>query len=125
MFFRNRLRHWTARVLFAWLFGIAVGAANACLVEQAVSGEAAHSSAAAAAHHDEEGHPNCLDYCEASNAVVAAPKSAPDPVDAAITPPVHVALPLPVDGRYTSIEPTGPAQRGAVPIPISFLRLAL
>lgn len=70
---RRRLRRWAAQVLLVWLFGLAMGVANACAL-----GEPAHhrSDAATTAatdagqnhqHGHEQGDPakvNCLDFCE-------------------------------------------------------------
>lgn len=65
---RRRLRRWAAQMLFAWLFGLAIGVANACTLAQP-----SHSTAevAAAAAHDakdadgegDHGKANCIDFC--------------------------------------------------------------
>lgn len=125
MFFRNRLCRWTVRVLLAWLFGIAAGAANACLVERGAHGETAHAGALAVVHLDAEARLDCLDFCEAAAAVVPASKATSDAVGAAIAPADNAAHAPPADVRCLPIASARPAQRGAVPIPISFLRLAL
>jgi hypothetical protein len=78
---RRRLRRWAAQVLLVWLFGLAVGVANACAL-----GEAAHHRSNAATttatdaglkhqHGHEQADPakvNCLDFCEKSS--IAAPQ---------------------------------------------------
>jgi hypothetical protein len=78
---RRRLRRWAAQVLLVWLFGLAVGVANACAL-----GEAAHHRSVAATttatdaglkyqHGHEQADPakvNCLDFCEKSS--IAAPQ---------------------------------------------------
>ena len=70
---RRRLRRWAAQVLLVWLFGLAMGVANACAL-----GEQAHHRSDAATpfgadavqkhqHGDEQGDlakVNCLDFCE-------------------------------------------------------------
>ena len=75
---RRRLRRWAAQVLLVWLFGLAMGVANACAL-----GELAHHHAdlkvenGVSEHHhgDEQGEPakvNCLDFCEKST--IGAPQ---------------------------------------------------
>jgi hypothetical protein len=84
---RRRLRRWAAQVLLVWLFGLAVGMANACAL-----GEAAHhrSNAVTAAATDagqnhQHGHEqgdaakvNCLDFCEKSSLAVPQLKAVGD-----------------------------------------------
>jgi len=78
---RRRLRRWAAQVLLVWLFGLAMGVANACAL-----GEAAHhrsnavtTAATDAGQNHQHGHEqgdaakvNCLDFCEKSS--IAAPQ---------------------------------------------------
>jgi hypothetical protein len=75
---RRHLRRWAARVLLIWLFGLAMGVANACAL-----GESAHHRPDANAatslsnhHHGDEqidaAEVNCLDFCEKSS--IAAPQ---------------------------------------------------
>lgn len=78
---RRRLRRWAAQVLLVWLFGFAMGMANACAL-----GEPAHHKSDAASmagghasqkhqHGDEQGDlakVNCLDFCEKSS--IGAPQ---------------------------------------------------
>ncbi len=78
---RRRLRRWAAQVLLVWLFGLAMGVANACAL-----GEPAHRRSAVATtpaadavqkheHGNEQGDLakiNCLDFCEKSS--IGAPQ---------------------------------------------------
>ena len=75
---RRRLRLWAAQVLLVWLFGFAMGVANACAL-----GEPAHHQADANAatrlqvphHGDEQGDADkvkCLEFCEKSS--IGAPQ---------------------------------------------------
>lgn len=78
---RRRLRRWAAQVLLVWLFGLAMGVANACAL-----GEPAHHRSEAGAtaasdavqkhqHGAEQGdlaQINCLDFCEKSS--IGAPQ---------------------------------------------------
>ncbi len=78
---RRRLRRWAAQVLLVWLFGLAMGVANACAL-----GEPAHHRSEVATtpafdavqkhqHGNEQGDlakVNCLDFCEKSS--VGAPQ---------------------------------------------------
>lgn len=78
---RRRLRLWAAQVLLVWLFGLAMGVANACAL-----GEPAHHRSEVATtpafdavqkhqHGNEQGDlakVNCLDFCEKSS--VGAPQ---------------------------------------------------
>jgi hypothetical protein len=78
---RRRLRRWAAQVLLVWLFGLAMGVANACaLGEQAYHRSDAATAVASDAvqkhqHGDEQGDlakVNCLDFCEKSS--IGAPQ---------------------------------------------------
>lgn len=78
---RRRLRRWAAQVLLVWLFGLAMGVANACaLGEQAHHRSELATAAASDAvqkhqHGNEQGDPakvNCLEFCE--KASIAAPQ---------------------------------------------------
>jgi len=133
---RRLLRRWAAQLLFVWLFGLAMGVANACALGEPVH----HRSAAAATapddaaqkhhHGDEQGDAakvNCLDFCEKSS--IGAPQvKAGDGLTA-----LGFALPA---SDFPSIsglaEPTvrwlaidSPHLRGGPPPRIAFQRLAL
>lgn len=75
---RRRLRRWAAQVLLVWLFGLAMGVANACaLGESAHHGDGETVAASTPAHHhdDEQGDAakvNCQDFCAKSS--IAAPQ---------------------------------------------------
>jgi hypothetical protein len=78
---RRRLHRWAAQVLLVWLFGLAMGVANACaLGEQAHHRSDVAMAVAADAvqkhqHGDEQrdlDKVNCLDFCEKSS--IAAPQ---------------------------------------------------
>ena len=134
---RRRLRRWAAQVLLVWLFGLAMGVANACaLGEQAHHrselATAAASDAVQKHHHgNEQGDPakvNCLEFCE--KASIAAPqlKLVGDGL-AALGFALPVSHTLSVAGRT---EPTvdrlvvdSPTLPGGPPPRIAFQRLAL
>lgn len=78
---RRRLRRWAARVLLVWLFGLAMGVANACALGEPTHhrSDAAPTAASDAVqkhqHGNEQGDPakiNCLDFCEKSS--IGAPQ---------------------------------------------------
>lgn len=134
--FRNRcrLRRWAAHLLFAWLFGLAIGVANACALDDAVHSEAGAGIARhAVAHHDNRHAPaheiaSCLDFCEQSTGSAPALKSA---VDASI----QVGAPALAPGYVPSVmvpdvqvdRPRAPRQerRGCLPLRIAYQRLSL
>lgn len=75
---RRRLRRWAAQVLLVWLFGLAMGVANACTLEESTHHHAnAEAAVSLAEHHhgdeqDDSGKANCLNFCEKSS--IAAPQ---------------------------------------------------
>lgn len=134
---RRRLRRWAAQVLLVWLFGLAVGVAEACAL-----GEAAHHRSNAATttatdggqkhrYGNEKADPakvNCLDFCEKS--AIAGPqlKVVGDGL-AALGFALPVSHVLSVAGQT---EPTvgrlvvdSPHLPGGPPLRIAFQRLAL
>ncbi len=134
---RRRLRRWAAQVLLVWLFGLAMGVANACaLGEQAHHRSELATAAASDAvqkhqHGNEQGDPakvNCLEFCE--KASIAAPqlKLVGDGLAALgfalpVSPTLSVAGPTePTVDRLVVDSPTLP---GGPPPRIAFQRLAL
>lgn len=134
---RRRLRRWAAQVLLVWLFGFAMGMANACAL-----GEPAHHKSDAASmagghasqkhqHGDEQGDlakVNCLDFCEKSSVGAPQLKAVGDALGV-----LGFALPAP---RTFSVAPCAehtvgqllvdsPHLRGGPPPRIAFQRLAL
>jgi hypothetical protein len=75
---RSRLRRWAAQVLLVWLFGLAMGVANACALSEPVHHRPDSASTADSQKHDhgdEQGDPakdNCLDFCDQSS--IGAPQ---------------------------------------------------
>lgn len=130
---RRHLRHWAARVLLLWLFGIGAGIANACLVPYTEGAHHETSVADVAEHHaalpGQAGaatKSNCGDFCNKASVSIPALKSAFDPVhgQAILMSPVAVVLPVPalvpapvLWHRRVALRPP--------PIHIAFLRLAL
>ncbi len=133
---RRRLRRWAAQVLLVWLFGLAMGVANACALGEPVhhrsdAATTALGDAAQKHHHgDEQGDAakvNCLDFCEKSS--IGAPQvKAGDGLAA-------LGFALPVSG-FLSLsglaEPTvqrlvvdSPHLPGGPPPRIAFQRFAL
>jgi hypothetical protein len=134
---RRRLRRWAAQLLLVWLFGLAMGVANACAL-----GEPAHhrSDAATTAavvavqkhqHGNEKADPakvNCLDFCEKSSIAAPQLKVVGDGL-AALGCALPVSRTLSVAGRT---EPAvdrllvdSPTLPGGPPPRIAFHRLAL
>lgn len=131
---RRRLRRWAAQVLLVWLFGLAMGVANACAL-----GESAHHRSEAETvtslpehhHGDEQGDAakvHCLDFCEKSS--IGAPQLTV--VDDGLT---AFGFALPVSGILAVsgwTEPSvgqmvvdSPHLPGGPPPRIAFQRLAL
>lgn len=131
---RRRLRRWAAQVLLVWLFGLAMGVANACAL-----GEPAHhrtdSTAATGIqehHHGGErgdaAKVNCLDFCEKSSTGAPKLKVVGDGLAA-------LGLALPVSDTFVACglsEPSvgrlvvdSPHLPGGPPPRIAFQRLTL
>jgi hypothetical protein len=134
---RRRLRRWAAQVMLVWLFGLAMGVANACaLGEQAHHRSDAATPVAADAvqkhqHGDEQGDlakVNCLDFCEKSSLGALQLKVVGDGLAVlGLALPVSHALsvagqPEPMVVRLMVDSPTLP---GGPPPRIAFQRLAL
>ncbi|MBN9203575.1 MAG: hypothetical protein J0H28_03670 [Methylibium petroleiphilum] len=134
---RRRLRRWAAQVLLVWLFGLAMGVANACaLGEQAHHRSDAATPVAADAvqkhqHGDEQGDlakVNCLDFCEKSSLGAPQLKVVGDGLAGlGFALPVSHTLSVagqadPTVGRLMIDSPTLP---GGPPPRIAFQRLAL
>lgn len=134
---RRRLRRWAAQLLFVWLFGLAMGVANACALgepvhHRSVAAVTAPDDAAQKHHHgDEQGDAakvNCLDFCEKSSVGAPQLKAVGDALGV-----LGFALPAP---RTFSVAPCAehtvgqllvdsPHLRGGPPPRIAFQRLAL
>ena len=134
---RRRLRRWAAQVLLVWLFGLAMGVANACaLGEQAHHRSELATAAASDAvqkhqHGNEQGDPakvNCLDFCEKPSLGAPQLKVVGDGLAAlGFALPVSHTLSVagqadPAVGRLMVDSPTMP---GGPPPRIAFQRLAL
>ncbi len=152
---RQQLRRWAAQVLLAWLFGVGIGVAHACLssnLTQPSDPAAAHATDAGMPHHGataagvahtldssqaqaDAGTPGepgsaarstCVDYCDKVSIQVPLLKSALDDAQVYALPLTAVALVVPVPA-LESVQLWVPRRDGvwALPIPIAFLRLAL
>jgi hypothetical protein len=134
---RRRLRRWAAQVLLAWLFGLAMGVANACALGESADHERGGDTAFAIGEHHHDGHAghdsgqgkaNCLNFCEKS--AVGAPKlTVADDGAAKVGLPallsarvgvIELPAPLPVRVRADSLN-----LRGSPPLRIALQRLAL
>ena len=152
MFRHHRhLHRWACRMLVAWLFSVASGVANACLVADvatAVGGQRSETVVAAgvrtapagkldhgthvAPHERGQGHgtpaakANCQDFCDKSGVSVPSVKTAADDAGghALAFPAVLTVLPVPQAPPVRRVVP-GPEGAHAPPITIAFLRLAL
>ncbi len=131
---RRRLRRWAAQVLLVWVFGLAMGIANACSL-----GESTHrtdtlrgaGTVASQVHGHEDGEQskaNCLDFCEKSSIGALQLKVVGDSYAA-------LGLALPVSGALSVIEAPeavvgrlfvdSPHLPGGPPLRIAFPRRAL
>jgi hypothetical protein len=134
---RRRLRRWAAQVLLVWVFGLAMGVANACALGELAHHEDGGDTAVAMGKHDhhrhaghdgDQGKVNCLDFCEKSS--VGAPK-----LKVADDGAAKVGLPALVSARVGVIELRAPVLirvradspnlRGSPPLRIALRRLAL
>lgn len=134
---RRRLRRWAAQVLLVWLFGLAMGVANACALGEPAHhhSDAATTTAADAVQKHDHGNEqgdlakvNCLDFCEKSSIGAPQLKVVGDGL-AALSFALPVAHTLsvagqtaPTVGRLVVDSPTLP---GGPPPRIAFQRLAL
>lgn len=130
-FHRQQLRRWAARVLLAWLFGVVMGVANACVLQLVLNDGAvvAGHAAGLSDHHDddhEDATDNCLDFCEESSVGAKARQSSADLGSLDWLPVILFVLVLPalLDTRSLRLS-SPPTLRGAPLIPIAFLRLTL
>ena len=137
---RRHLRRWAAQVLLVWLFGFAMGVANACALGESTHYRTeAEAKAVAVAvislpehhHGDEQGDAakvSCLDFCEKSSIGAPQLKVVGDGVAA-------LGFALPVSGTLSVsglAEPTvgrlvvdSPHLPGGPPPRIAFQRFAL
>ena len=126
---RRQLRHWAARMLLLWLFGLGAGVANGCLASRGdvpCEGHRQAEHSIAVDHPQAPAKTNCQDFCEKSSISVPSLKTA---LDDAGGPALR---PRPIAVARLSIAPTvdrswGPRRDGARPPPIAiaFLRLTL
>lgn len=131
---RRRLRRWAASVLLAWVFGLAMGIANACALGESMAHTDPLQSVAATVPeaHDHEGgeheSANCLDFCEKASVAALQVKVIGDvcaalgsalPASRALS---VLAPPEPATGRLGVDSPTLPS---GPPLRIAFQRLAL
>ncbi len=136
---RRHLRTIAARLVLVWVFALASGFVNACLVEPApaqtaLSDAGAHHheiapspGAHASADHHHASKASCLKFCADEASSVPATKAALDPGHA------WAPAPLPVLSLWVGVDDPGAAVARAdlnppperVPIPIALLRLTL
>jgi hypothetical protein len=146
---RQRLRRLAAQVLLMWLFALGAGIVNACVIEPELRHAAAFAAhgqddqhhAASHLRHDHAagsiGHKHrsphsskapCAKFCDEPSASTQPLKQQADEFNAVslATGPISsftlsdMSLP---PGGVSGAEPE--RSRGAIPIPIAFLRLAL
>lgn len=142
---RKQLHRWVARALLVWLFGVATGVAQACLMSGSLPSGGPQFEPAVAeqgpAPEDESrpvqdggcsGHDgtlvksNCQDLCEKSAAATPLLKSDLAKVQGHALPPAQVAIAGPVPSAASVPLPT-PRRDRALPLPVrlAFPRLAL
>jgi hypothetical protein len=142
---RHRLRHIAAQVLLVWLFALAAGIVNACVLEPELRhgiASAVHDGHDAAAAnklqdaHAPGGHDHrlphgneapCAKFCDEPSAGAQTFKQQIDPFNAVWLAPAPVSslsidATTPVVGAFAADHELW---RPAVPIPIAFLRLTL
>ena len=126
---RRRLRRWAAQVLVVWLFGLAMGAANACALSERAHRRADAATAAAGQDGQKHRHGSaqgeaaeidCLNFCEKSSIGAPPLKVVGDGLAA-------LGFALPVSPQPTVGRPAvdSPNLRGGPPPRIVFQRLAL
>lgn len=135
---RRSLRHLAAQVLLLWLFALASGIVNACVVgldgglasHQAGHGHGAmaghdHDAAAAAPVDGVDALAPCVKFCDDESSSIPAVQAQIVPAPGAwITPPATDALaPVVADARSAARVPHADPAPDRVPIPIAFLRL--
>lgn len=132
---RRRLRQMATRMLFVWLFSLAMGVANACALGESTQHQSTSDTVAQMGplHHDEDedldhGQANCLDFCEKSS--VGAPKL--QTADDSLTSPGFAVLATSAFAAPASREPLrgwspveSPHLHGRPPLRIAYQRLAL
>lgn len=135
---RRHLRTIAARVLLVWLFALATGFVNACLVTPAQAAPDAHhhEHALPAPDHaaaDEHGGPHankasCQKFCADEASSVPATKHTLDPGPAwgaALLPALPLWVGVDDPGAAFARADTAAPPGGRVPIRIALLRLAL
>jgi hypothetical protein len=152
---RQQLRHWAARVLVLWLFGVAASLANACfttVLTVPVASAADHGAGTlemrreatprqhgqvdvgalpthcvgATVHHGSLAKTNCQDFCGKAAVTIPQLKSALDDAQSHALAVAATPAAVPVPA-YAPVQLWVPRRDGvqAPPIPIAFLRLAL
>ena len=139
-----RIRRLAAKVLLVWLFALATGIVNACVIApQTMAGKSAMAGAVAmqsvpADHRggcpdcpdeDTAGAPGgpCAKFCVDGSSSVPSAQHAFDPWPAlgiALVPTMALSVAEPAP-RATDRPDGAPPVRARIPIPISFLRLTL
>lgn len=135
---RSRLRRLAAYVLLVWLFGLACGIVNACVLGEVHHGAAMMSHAqgdAGLAMHDHAGHQHQGDHgkppCERLCDAPAAARPADNELGSVLAGLWLAPAPLPsIAVRLLPLhrEPAPAAEaprRDAVPLPIAYARLTL
>ena len=123
---RHRTR-WAAIVLFAWLFGLASGMANACAL---AADHPPHAGAMVAPHddHDDAVKASCLDFCAQASLATPSVEAAFHAIDVLALPAratLQVVAPNRDAPRLGAAATELPDRGSAPPIPIALLRLAL
>lgn len=134
-----RIRRLAARVLLVWLFALATGVVNACVVAHGLRDAPAHEPHAAAAgspmphehgcaNCDDEGGTGpsaCAKFCDNESSSVPSAQSVFNPwlgIDIAPVPTMALAAAPAGFGLEVRPESAGPPAT-PVPVPIAYLRL--
>lgn len=130
---RRHIQRWASWVLFSWLFGLAVGLANACALVDRAHAPAAQSHPADrhAGHGDEDPGPdksNCLDFCALSSIAAPILKTSvdlPQPADHPALVPACPSHPALVEAGHCAAPSPLAERRDDPPLRIAYQRLAL
>lgn len=143
---RSRVRTVASQVLLGWVFALAAGIVNACLIEPHPQLDVAASAHEHGRHHGHDGEAGppaevssksgdetpaakaaCLKFCDAESVSLPTGKPSSDPWQIALIAlpaPSPPATPDPGMRERLEVVPIG-SDRRPVPVIIAYLRLAL
>ena len=125
---RRQARHMAMRLLLAWVLALVAGGVNACLLEPHTAQAhdvVSHARGSYEHSSSHEANAACVKFCGDISSALKASTPDVDSTAIAMAPPASQLMPTPAGDVPHGIAPTTVAWRGAVPIPIAFLRLTL